>query len=160
MNVQIGDAFPDVKLDRMTPQGPESVPIHALFAGKRVVLFGVPGAFTPTCSDRHLPGFLMRAEEIFAKGIDTIACVAVNDIFVMEAWGRARNVGDRILMLADGNGELARALGLELDASAFGMGLRSQRYAAVLQSNVVEIVQVEAGAELKVSSAEAMLALL
>jgi peroxiredoxin len=144
----------------MEQKGPKSISTHDLFGGRRILLFSVPGAFTPTCSDDHLPGYLMKAEKILARGIDAIACVAVNDVFVMDAWGRARNVDGRILMLADGNGELARALGLELDATRFGMGRRSQRFAAVLQSNIVEILQVESEGGLKVSSADAMLAVL
>lgn len=160
MAIQVGDTFPDIKLQIAEQQGPKSISTHELFGGKRVLLFSVPGAFTPTCSDEHLPGYLMRSDEIVAQEIDLIACVAVNDVFVMQAWSRARNVDGRVLMLADGNGDLARALELELDASAFGMGKRSQRYAAVLQSNVIEILQVEPDAGLKVSSADAMLELI
>ncbi len=160
MTIQVGDVFPDVKLQIIEARGPQSISTRNLFESRRVLLFGVPGAFTPTCSDEHLPGYLMKADEILAQGIDTIACVAVNDAYVMHAWGRARNVGDRILMLGDGNGDLTRALGLELDASRFGMGSRSQRYAALLRSNVVEVLQVETGPGLTVSSAEAMLGLI
>ena len=160
MTIRVGDTFPDIKLQIMEGHRPKSISTRSLFHGKRVLLFAVPGAFTPTCSDEHLPGYLMKAEEIIARGVDMIACVAVNDAYVMQAWGKARNVGQRILMLADGSADLARALGLELDASNFGMGLRSQRYAVVLRSNTVEILQVEVDAKLNLSSAEAILALL
>jgi peroxiredoxin len=160
VTIRVGDTFPDVQLQMMEEREPRSISTRELFAGKRVLLFAVPGAFTPTCSDEHLPGYLMKADEILARGIDLIACVAVNDAYVMQAWGRARNVGQRILMLADGSADLARALGLELDASNFGMGLRSQRYAVVLRSNTVEILQVEVDTKLNLSSAEAILALL
>jgi peroxiredoxin len=127
-----------------------------LFGGKKVVLFSVPGAFTPTCSAKHLPGFVERADEILGKGVDTIACMAVNDVFVMNAWGKSAKA-DRILMLADGNGEFARALGLELDASGFGMGQRSQRFALIADDGVVSDLFVESPGEFRVSSAEHVL---
>jgi peroxiredoxin len=128
-----------------------------LFGGKKVVLFSVPGAFTPTCSAKHLPGFVERADEILGKGVDTIACMAVNDVFVMHAWGKSAKA-DRILMLADGNGEFTRALGLELDATGFGMGQRSQRFALVADDGVVSDLFVESPGEFRVSSAEYVLA--
>ena len=142
----------------MTPEGPKPVSsLEALGKGK-VVLFAVPGAFTPTCSDYHLPGFVLRAEELRAKGVDLIACIAVNDPFVMAAWGASQHVGDDVLMLADGSGNFARAAGLELDLSAAGLGTRSRRYAAVLDDGVVTSIAVEEGGALEVSSAEAVLA--
>jgi peroxiredoxin len=157
MTIEPGDTFPDIQLRMMTQDGVRSQSTHEIFAGKRVVLFGVPGAFTPTCSDKHLPGFLMNASEIRDAGADLIACVGVNDAFVMHAWAKARNVGDRILMLADGNADLARALGLEFDASRFGEGIRSKRYAAILDNLEIEELAVEPEGGLTVSSAEAIL---
>ncbi|MEE8137810.1 MAG: peroxiredoxin [Thermoanaerobaculia bacterium] len=157
MTIQVGERLPDRQLQIMSEEGKQSVSIGELFRGKRVVLFAVPGAFTPTCSDTHLSGFLVRADEIRAKGVDLVACVAVNDVFVMDAWGRAHGVGDRILMLADGNGEFTRAVGLELDATGFGMGRRSQRYAAIVEDGVVQALHVESGPGVEVSGAESIL---
>ena len=141
MAIKEGDAVPDVKLTEMTDGKPSQVSLAELSRGKRVVVFAVPGAFTPTCSMNHLPGYLKHAAEIRAKGVDTIACMAVNDAFVMDAWGRDRQVGDKVLMLADGNGTYTKALGLELDASGFGMGQRSQRFAIVVENGVVRQLQ-------------------
>lgn len=155
-----GDPFPDVTLATMTANGIEQVSTGELFRDKRVVLVAVPGAFTPTCNDTHLPGFLIRKDELKAKGVDLIACVSVNDPFVMNAWGKASKVGDDILMLADGNGTLANALGLELDASRFGMGKRSRRYAAIVDHGKIELLNVEPAGEVGVSSAETVLAAL
>jgi peroxiredoxin (alkyl hydroperoxide reductase subunit C) len=129
-----------------------------LFAGKKVVLVSVPGAFTPTCSKGHLPGYINHADELVAQGVDTIACMAVNDVFVMHAWGKDRGVGDKVVMLADGNGEYTKALGLELDATGFGMGHRGQRFAIVVNDGVATHVAVEAAGEFNVSKAEAILA--
>ena len=157
MSIGIGDRIPDVKLRTMTGEGVRTLDTAELFDGKRVVLFAVPGAFTSTCSDVHLPGYQLRAPEIKATGVDTVACVAVNDVFVMDAWAKARGVGDDVLMLADGNGDLARALGLELDGRAFGIGIRSRRYAALVDDGVVQMLEVEEGAGVTVSSAEAVL---
>ncbi len=157
MTIAIGDTVPAATLNTLTADGVRSISTAELFGGKKVVLFAVPGAFTPTCSDAHLPGFLVRAGEIKAKGVDTIACVSVNDAFVMDAWGRDRGAGEEILMLADGNGDFARALGLELDATGFGMGHRSRRYAAVVDDGVVRMLGVEDGPGVGVSSAEAVL---
>jgi peroxiredoxin len=157
MAIQAGEPIPDVKLK--TTDG-KDLSTADLCRGKKVVLFAVPGAFTPTCSDHHLPGFVLRAEEIKAKGVDTIACVAVNDHHVMGAWGNARGTGDQILLLADGNGDFARAMGLEADISAFGMGKRSRRYAAVIENCVVKAIQVEQPGRLEVSTADAVLKLL
>ena len=157
MSIQTGDRIPEVTLTTMTDSGPSPISATELFRGKKVVLFSVPGAFTPTCSAKHLPGFVDNAEDIFAKGVDTIACMAVNDVFVMSAWGKSANA-KRLLMLADGNGEFTRALGLELDATAFGMGQRSQRFALVADDGVVTDLFVEAPGEFRVSSAEHVLA--
>jgi peroxiredoxin len=157
MSIQTGDRIPEVTLTTMTDSGPSPISATHLFEGKKVVLFSVPGAFTPTCSAKHLPGFVDHAEDIFAKGVDTIACMAVNDVFVMNAWGKSANA-ERLLMLADGNGEFTRALGLELDATAFGMGQRSQRFALVADDGVVTGLFVEAPGEFRVSSAEHVLA--
>jgi peroxiredoxin len=142
----------------MTDAGPGAVSTEDLFDGKKVVLFSVPGAFTPTCSMNHVPGFVDHADEILAKGVDTIACMAVNDIFVMDAWGKDRSVGDKISMLADGNGEYASALGLEMDATGFGMGMRGQRFAIIVDDGVATHVAVEEPGKFEVSSAESVLA--
>ena len=144
----------------MTDAGPGSMTSDELFAGKKVVLVSVPGAFTPTCSLNHLPGFVDQAEELTAKGVDTVACMAVNDVFVMDAWGKDRGVGEKVVMLADGNGEYSRALGLELDASGFGMGMRGQRFAIVVDDGVATHVAIEAPGQFEVSKAEAILAAL
>ena len=157
MTIKVGDRLPEATLRTMTADGPQAKTTSDIFAGKTVALFAVPGAFTPTCSARHLPGFLDHAKDLKAKGIDKIACVAVNDVFVMDAWGKAQGVGDDVLMLADGNGAFAKAIGLELDASKFGMGPRSQRYSMVVKDGVVEQLNVEQGGEFRVSSADYML---
>lgn len=157
MTIKVGDKIPTVKLNVMSDTGPSAVSTDEFFGGKKVVLFSVPGAFTPTCSAKHLPGFVNHADEILAKGVDAIACVSVNDVFVMNAWGKSANA-DKLHMLADGNGEFAKALGLELDASGFGMGQRSQRFALVADDGVVTELFVEAPGEFRVSSAEHVLA--
>lgn len=160
MALSVGDRIPEVELRKMGPEGPQPVSsLEALGSGK-VVLFAVPGAFTPTCSDYHLPGFVVRAEELRAKGVDRIACISVNDPFVMGAWGEAQQVGDQVLMLADGSGAFAQAAGLSQDLGPAGLGLRSRRYAAILQDGVVTHLAVEQGGGLEVSSAEAVLAAL
>lgn len=158
MAISVGDRIPDVKLMTMTGDGPKPVQSGEALGKGKVVLFGVPGAFTPTCSDHHLPGFVLRADDITAKGVDSIACVAVNDAFVMGAWGEARGADGKVTMLADGNGEFAGAMGLELDASGLGLGTRSQRYAAILEDGVVKELMVEASPGLDVSSADSVLA--
>ena len=135
MAIAVGDSIPDVQLRTMTGEGPKPVSSTEVLGKGKVVLFAVPGAFTPTCSDHHLPGFVVRADEIRAKGVDTIVCLSVNDPFVMGAWGADQEVGDRVLMVADGNGEFTRAIGLELDGSGVGLGSRSQRYAAILEES-------------------------
>jgi glutaredoxin/glutathione-dependent peroxiredoxin len=160
MAIKAGDKMPAGKFKRMTKEGPKDLSTEELFSGKRVVLFSVPGAFTPTCDARHLPGFVQLADQILAKGVNTIACMAVNDVFVMNAWGKASGVGDKILMLADGNGEYAKALGLELDGKAHGLGMRGQRFAVVVKDGVATHVEIEAPGQFKVSSAEHILALL
>ena len=144
----------------MTDAGPGAISTDELFGGKKVVLVSVPGAFTPTCSANHLPGFVDHADAILEKGVDTIACMAVNDVFVMDAWGKDRGVGDKVVMLADGNGEYAKALGLEMDASGFGMGMRGQRFALVVDDGVASVVNVEQPGQFEVSKAEAILAAL
>lgn len=153
MTIQAGDRIPDSTLSVMTSEGPSKISTAELFGGKRIVLFSVPGAFTPTCSAKHLPGFVDHAEEILAKGVDEIACMSVNDVFVMNAWGKSANA-DKIRMLADGNGEFATALGLEMDASGFGMGMRSQRFALIADDGVVSKLFIEGPGEFRVSSAE------
>ena len=160
MAIAVGDRIPDVKVFTFGDKGPESVTSAELLGHGTVVLFGVPGAFTPTCSDHHLPGFVSRADELRAKGADSIVCVSVNDPFVMEAWGQDQNVGKNVVMLADGNGELTAAMGLTMDGSGFGLGARSQRYAAILRDGVVSWLAVEPGPGLNVSSAEEVLAAL
>ncbi len=156
MTIAVGDKLPDVKLVKATEAGPEAVQAADYFKGKRVALFSVPGAFTPTCSVKHLPGFVEKAGELKAKGIDEIVGTAVNDPFVMGAWNKAAGSTD-ITMLADGNGEFAEALGLTMDGSAFGLGKRGQRFSMVINDGTVEQLNVESGGEFKVSSAEYML---
>jgi peroxiredoxin len=158
--IKAGDKMPEGTFTRMTADGPQKITTDQLFAGKTVVLFSVPGAFTPTCDAKHLPGFVQLADQIKAKGVDTIACTAVNDVFVMNAWAKHGGVGDKILMLADGNGAYAKALGLEFDASKFGMGVRGQRFALIVKDGVATQVNVEAPGEFKVSAAEFVLKLL
>jgi peroxiredoxin len=157
MSIKVGDKIPSANLNVMTDTGPAALSSDELFAGKKVVLFSVPGAFTPTCSAKHLPGFVNHADDFLAKGVDTIACMSVNDVFVMNAWGKSANA-DKIKMLADGNGDFAKALGLELDARGFGMGQRSQRFALVANDGVVTDLFVEAPGEFRVSTAEHVLA--
>lgn len=158
MAIKIGDSLPKATFMTMTAEGPAPVTTDQLFGAKRVALFAVPGAFTPTCSAKHLPGFKEHAADLKAKGVDTIACVSVNDMFVMKAWAKDQGITDEVLMLADGNGEFTKALGLEMDGSKFGMGLRSQRYSFVAKDGVVEKLNVEEGGDFKVSSADYMLA--
>jgi len=157
MAIKAGERMPAGTFKRMTREGPKDLTTDELFKGKRVVLFSVPGAFTPTCDAKHLPGFVQLADQILAKGVNSIACMAVNDVFVMNAWGKASSVGDKILMLADGNGDYARALGLELDASKFGMGQRGQRFAIIVKDGAATHVDVEAPGQFKVSAAEHVL---
>ncbi|MCH8060786.1 MAG: peroxiredoxin [Proteobacteria bacterium] len=157
MTVQLGDKMPSGSFGIMTDSGPGELSTDELYSGKKVVLISVPGAFTPTCSKNHLPGFIDQADALAAKGVDTIACMAVNDVFVMHAWGKDRGVGDKVIMLADGNGDYARALGLELDATGSGMGMRGQRFALIVDDGVATHVAVEAAGQFEVSKAEAIL---
>lgn len=157
MTVKVGDKMPEGKFTRMTQDGPAKLTTDELFKGKTVVLFSVPGAFTPTCDAKHLPGFVELADEIKAKGVDTIACTAVNDVFVMNAWGKSGGVGNKILMLADGNGEYAKALGLDMDASSYGMGVRGKRFALIVKDGVATHVNIEGPGEFKVSAADYVL---
>jgi peroxiredoxin len=160
MTIQIGDRIPDATLTAMTADGPKPVTTSELFAGKTVALFAVPGAFTPTCSARHLPGYAENRAELRAKGVDAIACLSVNDAFVMGAWAKDQglNGADDIVMLADGNGDFTRQVGLALDAKGFGMGERSQRYSMLIKDGVIDKLNIEQGGEFKVSSAEHLLA--
>ncbi|HYC10350.1 MAG TPA: peroxiredoxin [Steroidobacteraceae bacterium] len=157
MTIKAGERMPTGTFKRMTKEGPKDISTDELFKGKLVVLFSVPGAFTPTCDAKHLPGFVQLADQLRARGVDTIACMAVNDVFVMNAWGKSSGVGDKIVMLADGNGEYAKALGLELDASKFGMGTRGQRFAIIAKDGVATRVEIEAPGQFKVSAAEHIL---
>ncbi|HWW20771.1 MAG TPA: peroxiredoxin [Steroidobacteraceae bacterium] len=157
MTIKVGDRMPEGKFKTMTENGPRDLSTSDLFNGKKVVLFSVPGAFTPTCDAKHLPGFLAQSEALKSKGIDTIACMAVNDVFVMSAWGKSSNVGGKVLMLADGNGEYSRALGLELDAKGAGMGMRGQRFAILVDNGVAKQVNIEAPGQFKVSAADHVL---
>jgi len=156
MTIKVGDKVPSVTLRHLTPEGPKEISTDELFGGKKVVLFAVPGAFTRTCSERHLPSYVGNAAALKAKGVDTIACVSVNDVFVMSAWSKDRQA-DKIMMLGDGNADFVKAIGLELDRIKEGMGIRSQRYAMLVENGVVKALNVEKPGEFAVSSAEAML---
>jgi len=157
MPIQVGETIPSMKLTRSTPDGPRETSTDELFAGKTAVLFGVPGAFTPTCSARHLPSFVEHADALKAKGAEVVACVAVNDAFVLDAWAKSQGVEDKIVMLADGSGEFIKALGLEMDMTARGLGIRSQRFALVAKDRKVMHIGVEAPGAFEVSRAEAVL---
>ena len=157
MAIQVGDKIPSVKIKRTDMS---DVTTDELFRGKKVVLFAVPGAFTPTCSNQHLPGYVQHADAIKAKGVDEIICISVNDAFVMDAWGKAQGTGDKVTLIADGNGDLAKALGLDFDGAGIGFGLRAQRFALIANDGVVELVNVEAPMKYEVSSAETILAAL
>ncbi|MEM7253775.1 MAG: peroxiredoxin [Pseudomonadota bacterium] len=157
MALSVGDKIPSSTLTQMTGDGPKPITTDELFGGKKVVLFAVPGAFTPTCSASHLPGYLANADAFRAKGVDVIACLSVNDVFVMDAWGKDQNVGDKVMMLADGSGDFTKAVGLELDLSARGLGVRSQRYAMVVDDGTVSTLSVDEGGALDVSAAEKIL---
>ncbi|MDE2486371.1 MAG: peroxiredoxin [Alphaproteobacteria bacterium] len=157
MTIKVGDKLPNVTVTQATAEGPKPVSTDEFFKGRKVALFAVPGAFTPTCSAKHLPGFKQHAAEVKAKGIDTIACISVNDPFVMKAWAKDQGIDGEILMLADGNGEFTKAIGLEMDGARVGLGQRSQRYSLVAKDGVVTQLNVEAPGEFRVSSAEHLL---
>ncbi len=157
MTIKVGDRMPAGTLTLATKDGPQKVSAEEFFKGKKVALFSVPGAFTPTCDAKHLPGFVDKAEALKAKGVDAIACMAVNDAFVMKAWGKAQNVDGKVQMIADGNAEYTKALGLEMDATGFGMGTRGQRFSLLVDDGVVKQVNVEAKGEFRVSSADYLL---
>ena len=157
MTIKVGDKIPSATLMQMKDGGPKPVSTDELFGDKKVVVFALPGAFTPTCSAKHLPGFIQNAEAIRGKGVDAIACLSVNDAFVMGAWGDNQGAGDKVMMLADGNGDFPRQLGLEMDATKFGMGQRSKRYAMVVDHGVVKVLDVEEPGAFQVSSAEHVL---
>jgi len=157
MTINVGDKLPSVTLRYLIPEGPKAVTTEEFFGGKKVVLFGVPGAYTRTCSERHLPGYITHAAELRAKGVDTIACLAVNDHFVMNAWGKERGADDKVVMLGDGSGDFTRAIGLELDRIKEGMGIRTQRYSMLIENGIVKALNVEQPGQFDVSSAETML---
>ncbi len=157
MAIKVGDKVPAGKFRHLTAEGPKEMTTDELFGGKKVAFFAVPGAFTPTCSARHLPGYVERAADILGKGVDTIACVAVNDAFVMGAWGKEHKTDGKVVMLADGSAEFTKAMGLELDLGRNGMGVRSQRYSMLVDNGVVKTLNVEAPGQFDVSSAEAMI---
>ena len=158
MTIQVGDKIPSATVQEMQEQGVTNISTDELFAGKKIVVFALPGAYTPTCSNSHLPGYVVKSDELFAKGVDDILCLSVNDAFVMGAWGTQQNANDRVRMIADGSADLTRALGLELDLVKAGMGIRSQRYAMVVNDGVVETLNVEAGGKFEVSDADTILA--
>ena len=157
MTIQVGDKLPSIDVQYKTEDGVQTINTDELFAGKKVVVFALPGAFTPTCSASHLPGYVVNSDRLFDKGVDRIVCLSVNDAHVMQAWGEDQNVEDRVMMIADGNADFSRAVGLEVDRSAGGMGIRSQRYAMVVNDGVVELLNVEAPGEFKISDAETIL---
>jgi peroxiredoxin len=160
MTVKVGDKLPSVTLKTMTADGPKDITTDALFAGKKAILFAVPGAFTPGCSMKHVPGFVRHYDDIKAKGVELIACVSVNDAFVMGAWEKDQKAEGKVTMLADGNGDFAKAMGLTMDGSGYGLGLRSQRYAVLLEDGVIKHLNVETAPGVDASSAETMLSLL
>ena len=157
MTIEVGDKIPTVKLAHMTDDGPMDIRTDELFSGKKVVVFALPGAFTPTCSAAHLPGYVEKADQILATGVDAIICLSVNDAYVMHAWGKQHNVDDKVLMIADGNADFARAVGLDIDLRKRRMGIRSQRYAMVVDDGVVTLLNVEAPAKFEISDAETIL---
>jgi peroxiredoxin len=160
MTIAVGDKIPDIQVMTSGPDGPSHVQTGEVLGSGKVVLFAVPGAFTPTCSDYHLPSYVLRHDQLKAKGVDTVACISVNDPFVMAAWGESQHVGDLVVLLADGNGDFTKAVGLEMDGSGFGLGTRSQRYAMVIDDGVVTTLNVEPGPGLTVSAADAVLEVL
>ena len=158
MTIQVGDKIPNIQLHQMTADGVKAIDSDEIFNGKRVALFALPGAFTPTCSAAHLPGYVVNSDKLFAAGIDSIVCLSVNDAFVMDAWGKQHNADDLVMMVADGSANFAEAVGLELDLTGKGMGMRSQRYSMLVKDGVVEQLNVEAAGEFKVSDADTILA--
>ncbi len=160
MTIKVGDKLPSISLKYMNKDGMQTATTEDLFKGKKAVLFGLPGAFTPTCSAKHLPGFVTHSDELKKKGIEVIACLSVNDAFVMDAWGKSQNAGEKVLMLADGNGDFAKATGLTMDGTGYGMGLRTSRWAMVLEDGKVKSLNVEAPGAFEVSSAEAVMKVL
>jgi glutaredoxin/glutathione-dependent peroxiredoxin len=157
MTINVGDKVPSVKLRHMTKDGVKEISTDEIFTGKKVAIFGLPGAFTPTCSAKHLPGFVGHYDKLKAKGVDTIVCISVNDAFVMDAWGKSQNVGDKVLMVADGNAELTKALGIEMDGTGYGMGLRMKRFSALVDDGTVKNFNLEKQGAFEVSNAETML---
>ena len=157
MTIKVGDKLPSITLKYMNKDGMQTATTDDLFKGKKAVLFGLPGAFTPTCSAKHLPGFVTHSEDLKKKGVEVIACLSVNDAFVMDAWGKAQNAGEKVLMLADGNADFAKAVGLTMDGTGYGMGLRTSRWAMVLEDGKVKALNVEAPGAFEVSSAEAVM---
>ncbi len=160
MTIKVGEQIPSLTVAHMTPDGPADINTDEIFKGKKALVFGLPGAFTPTCSAAHLPGYVAYADKLKAAGVDTLACLSVNDAFVMHAWGKAQNVGDQILMLADGSARLTKALGLELDLTERHFGVRSERYAMIVDKGTVTQLNVEAPGKFEVSDAQTMLGLL
>lgn len=157
MTIKVGDKIPELNLFTMTDDGPGGVSTGDIFKGRKVALFGLPGAFTPTCSSMHLPGFLKNADAIKAKGVDSIVCLAVNDVFVMDAWGKSQDVGDRVMLVADGDAAFAKATGLELDLTGKGLGLRCQRFSMIVDDGVVKALNIDEGGAFEATSAERML---
>lgn len=157
MTIKVGDKLPNVKLQYMGSDGVQTISTEELAKGKKIVIFGLPGAFTPTCSAKHLPGFVEHSKALQDKGVDKIVCLSVNDAYVMNAWGKDQKVGDKVLMAADGNGDFSKAVGLTMDGSNYGMGLRASRYAMVVEDGIVKKLNVEAPGAFEVSSAEAVL---
>ena len=157
MTIQVGDKLPSIDVQYKTEDTVQTINTDELFAGKKVVVFALPGAFTPTCSAAHLPGYVVNSDKLFAKGVDRIICLSVNDAHVMQAWGEQHNVDDRVMMIADGNAEFTRSIGLEVDLGPAGMGIRSQRYAMIVNDGVVELLNVEAPKKFEVSDAETIL---
>jgi len=157
MTIKVGDKIPSATLYRLGDNGPEAVTTDDLCAGKKVVLFGLPGAFTPTCSAKHVPGFVQNAAALKAKGVDTIACVSVNDAFVMGAWGKDQGAGGKVEMLGDGSAELTKKMGIELDLTARGLGVRSRRFSMLLDNGVVKTLNLEEGGGLEISGADTLL---
>ena len=156
MTIKAGDKIPSIELKTMTSDGPDGITTDDLFNGKKVILFGLPGAFTPTCSAKHVPGYVQHADAIKAKGVDTIACISVNDAFVMGAWGKDQNVGDKVMMLADGSAEFTKAAGLELDLVDRGMGVRCQRFSMIVDNGVIQAINIDEGTFDKTSAEQAL----